>query len=126
MVVMSGERDRTSEAQGLALELSTPVQYVPGVGPRRAELLGRLGITTAADLIKQAMINVFRRMKREDSEARMLLQIHDELVFEVPSSQVNALSELVIAEMSNAGQLSVPLKVDVKTGCNWADCEPLA
>ena len=48
---MAVERDNATEGQGVVLELSTAVQYVPGVGPRRAELLERLGITTAADLI---------------------------------------------------------------------------
>ena len=76
-------------------------------------------------MIKQAMINVHRRLKREHLSARMLLQIHDELVFEFPPSELSRLATLVSEEMSSAGQLSVPLKVDVKTGANWAECEPL-
>lgn len=80
---------------------------------------------SAADLIKVAMINVHRRMKRENIRARMLLQIHDELVFEVPPVEVPLLASLVEEEMAGAFQLDVPLKVDVKTGPNWEACEAL-
>jgi DNA polymerase-1 len=79
---------------------------------------------SAADLIKQAMIAVERRLRREASPARMLLQIHDELVFEVPSEQLNDLATLVREEMVGAGALRVPLKVDLKAGPNWADAKP--
>ncbi len=78
---------------------------------------------SAADLIKQAMINVHGRMQREKLHARMLLQIHDELVFEVPSNELDCLASLVREEMSSAFQLKVPLRVDVKVGDNWAECE---
>ena len=54
----------------------------------------------------------------------MLLQIHDELVFEVPADRSIALAKLVVEEMSGVMPLRVPLKVDVKTGRNWADTEP--
>ena len=77
---------------------------------------------SAADLIKLAMIRVHDRLRREKHPARMLLQIHDELVFEVPSEQVANLAELVTEEMTGAGELAVPLKVDVKSGSNWAQC----
>lgn len=96
---------------------------------RHRTLPERIAINTviqgsAADLIKQAMINVYGRLQREKSQARMLLQIHDELVFEVPSEQLAELSNLVTEEMIAAGRLDVPLKVDVKAGKNWAECEP--
>ena len=55
----------------------------------------------------------------------MLLQIHDELVFEVKQCDCESLSKLVREEMSAVAQLSVPLKVDVKAGLNWAECEPI-
>ena len=53
----------------------------------------------------------------------MLLQIHDELLFEVPPDEVNELARLVVAEMSGVMPLRVPLQVDVKFGDNWAECE---
>ena len=98
---------------------------------RQRNLPERIAINTviqgsAADLIKQAMIQVHRRLKSEKLHARMLLQIHDELVFEVPPEEVSPLAALVIQEMSGVGPLSVPLQVDVKTGANWAECEPLS
>ena len=96
---------------------------------RQRTLPERIAINTviqgsAADLIKKAMINVHDRMRREKLQARMLLQIHDELIFEVPSEEVDGLACLVREEMTTVQQLGVPLKVDVKVGDNWADCEP--
>lgn len=81
---------------------------------------------TAADLIKLAMINVQARLQAEDTNttAQMLLQIHDELVFEVAPDEVDTLAELVVEEMNSVMELAVPLKVDVKYGDNWAECEP--
>ncbi len=98
-------------------------------GSRQRNLPERIAINTviqgsAADIIKQAMIHVFRRLRRERSPARMLLQIHDELLFEAPGEEIEALGRLVTEEMSGAFPLSVPLKVDVKVGDNWAECEP--
>jgi DNA polymerase-1 len=74
-------------------------------------------------LIKKAMISVYDRIRREGLQARMLLQIHDELVFEVPSEEVDQLASLVKEEMTLVERLAVPLKVDVKVGDNWAECE---
>ena len=79
---------------------------------------------SAADLIKLAMIGVYRRLKKEPIAAHMLLQIHDELVFEVSPKDIDGLAKLVIEEMSHVLPLDVPLKVDVKHGDNWAECEP--
>jgi DNA polymerase-1 len=70
------------------------------------------------------MISIHRRLKRERLPARMLLQIHDELIFEVPTPELDYLASLVTEEMSKAQALEVPLQVDVKAGNNWADAEP--
>jgi DNA polymerase-1 len=82
---------------------------------------------SAADLIKVAMLNVYRRLKNENRQARMLLQIHDELVFEAPPGELAAVAALVHEEMTRAlaDRLQVPLKVDVEAGPNWLDTEPL-
>jgi len=80
---------------------------------------------SAADLIKRAMINVFDRLQRENHPARMLLQIHDELVFEAPEQEVTSLVELARREMSTALELNVPIVVDAKAGDNWLDAEPV-
>ena len=94
-------------------------------GRRQLTLPERTAVNTviqgsAADLIKLAMINIHRRLQAENHPGRMLLQIHDELVFEVPEAEVLSLQELVREEMEQAMQLDVPLKVDVSVGDNWA------
>jgi DNA polymerase-1 len=76
---------------------------------------------TAADLMKMAMINVWNRLQADLPDVRLLLQIHDELILEVPDAQVDAASALLREEMENVYALSVPLKVDVSTGSTWAD-----
>jgi DNA polymerase-1 len=96
--------------------------------PRQRTLPERIAINTviqgsAADIIKRAMILVYRRLMTEGLVAKMLLQIHDELVFEFPPDEEARLRQIVTQEMTAAANLAVPLKVDVKTGRNWAECE---
>jgi DNA polymerase-1 len=79
---------------------------------------------SAADLIKLAMIAIDGRLRNESLDAKMILQIHDELVFEVAPDDVDRLAQLVQQDMRSVLQLRVPLKVDVKWGDNWAECEP--
>jgi DNA polymerase-1 len=80
---------------------------------------------SAADLIKGARLNIHRRLRREKCQARMLLQIHDELVFEFPPSEVAVIRALVHEEMTQAlaDRLQVPLKVDISVGPNWHDTQ---
>ncbi len=80
---------------------------------------------SAADMIKIAMIRVHRRLEKANLQAKLLLQIHDELVFEVAPQDVSALSEMVRKEMIEAVAVNVPLKVDIKLGSNWSDCEAM-
>jgi DNA polymerase-1 len=75
---------------------------------------------TAADLIKLAMIRVARGLRADRLSTRMLLQVHDELLLEVPEKEVAAVTSLVTREMSGAGTLKVPLVVDVGSGPSWA------
>ena len=77
----------------------------------------------AADVMKLAMIRVHRNLEESGLQARMLLQVHDELMFEAPAGEVDALQEIVLQEMPNALEMSVPLKVDVKKGYNWGEME---
>jgi len=74
---------------------------------------------SAADLIKVAMINIQRRIEREDLPVKMILQIHDELVFELPSEEAETYSKWISDEMTGAIKLDVPLKVDVAIGPTW-------
>jgi len=78
---------------------------------------------TAADLIKLAMIAIHKRLREEKLDAKMILQVHDELLFEVPVKEKAALEKLVKEEMEGVYQLEVPLEVEVCTGPNWRDME---
>ncbi len=104
------------------------IRGIRRVTSRQRNLPERTAINTviqgsAADLIKLAMINVHHRLRKERRSARMLLQIHDELVFEVPPDELDLVSRMVVDEMSGVMRLAVPLKVDSKTGDNWAECQ---
>ena len=78
---------------------------------------------SAADLIKQAMINVHQRMQTEQHPGKMLLQIHDELVFEAPEEGVDSLIDLAREEMVSALEVDVPIVVDCKVGDNWLEAD---
>ena len=96
--------------------------------PQRRAAAERLAINTvvqgsAADLIKQAMINIAARIRSDHRPAEMLLQIHDELVFEIPRDAVDADREMIVEEMATAIDLDVPLKVDVGVGENWLEAK---
>lgn len=75
----------------------------------------------AADIIKIAMVRIHERLKKEGIKAKMILQVHDELIFEVVPGELEKLKEIVITEMSGAARLDVPLKVDWGTGNNWLE-----
>ncbi|MFH1090635.1 MAG: DNA polymerase I, partial [Pseudomonadota bacterium] len=75
---------------------------------------------TAADLIKKAMLQVHRAMKKAGYKSKMILQVHDELVFEAPEDEIEPLADLVKREMEGVIKLDVPLVVDVSVGVNWA------
>jgi DNA polymerase-1 len=74
---------------------------------------------TAADLIKVAMVRISRRLGEEGFEAAMIMQVHDELVFEAPAAEQEALKALIRREMEGVIQLQVPLKVEISSGKNW-------
>lgn len=76
---------------------------------------------TAADIIKIAMIRVYRRLKKELPEAKLILQVHDELIVEAPEAMAQKAAEILREEMQNAVKLSVPLPADAKIGKTWYD-----
>jgi DNA polymerase-1 len=80
---------------------------------------------SAADLIKLAMLGIYRRLRAEKLHARLLLQIHDELVLESPPDELHSVATLVREEMTAALKLDVPLEVDVAAGENWLDVKEL-
>jgi len=75
----------------------------------------------AADIIKLAMVNVHRRLKEEKLKARLILQVHDELIVECPANEADRVRELLVHEMENAVKLTVPLTVDAHIGSTWAE-----
>lgn len=78
---------------------------------------------TAADLIKLAMIRIDEEIRKRRMKSRMTLQVHDELVFEVPESEVEAMKTLVRERMEDAHKLVVPLLVELGVGSNWRDLD---
>ena len=103
-----------------------PINGIKTTTGRNRNLAERTAINTiiqgsAADLIKRAMIRIDQELIIGGFQARMLLQIHDELVFEAPMEEIPVLAQLVRREMIGALDLKVPLKVDLATGSNWLD-----
>ncbi|GGE42235.1 DNA polymerase I [Psychroflexus planctonicus] len=76
---------------------------------------------SAADIIKVAMIRIHEKLKKQNFKTKMLLQVHDELIFDVPKEELDDLQKLIKQEMENAYELIVPLKVDIGTGQNWLE-----
>ena len=122
--------DNTREAagrQGFVETVFGRRLYLPEINARNAQrrqYAERSAINapmqgTAADIIKRAMIRVHDWLQADDAGGRMIMQVHDELVFEVREDRVDAFSEQVTDIMSGAADLAVPLKVDVGTGPNW-------
>jgi len=100
-------------------DISSRNQVVRGNAERNAINAPIQG--SAADIIKIAMIRIHERLKAGRLKSKMLLQVHDELIFEVADGEMDQISQMVVAEMSNAAQLRVPLIVDWGSGNNWLE-----
>jgi DNA polymerase-1 len=96
-------QNRTIKAQAERMAINSPIQG------------------TAADIIKLAMINIDKVMTEKNLKSKMLLQVHDELIFEVEEDELEAMKEIVRDGMENVVDLRVPLKVDMGIGINWYD-----
>jgi DNA polymerase-1 len=126
--------DRTvdeARREGRVKTLFGRVRPIPDINSKNFNLRGfaeRTAVNTplqgtAADLIKLAMIRIDRELRERNLHSQMLLQVHDELVFEVPKAEVDILRELVKREMEQAYALRVPLVVKIEVGLNWRDME---
>lgn len=102
-------------------ELSTGKAMTRAFGERVARNMPIQG--TAADIIKIAMVRVDERLKRENMQARLILQVHDELIVEAPKSESEKAAKILQEEMENAVQLSVPLTADAAIGKTWYDAK---
>ena len=105
-----------------------PVPGISAQNKQKRSLAERIAINTiiqgsAADLIKVAMNRVHARLKKMDSSTKMLLQIHDELLFELPKEELDTARRAIEEEMTQAIEFQVPVKVNVKTGKNWLEVE---
>jgi len=123
----------TAYAQGYVSTLLNRRRYLPELHSRdynRRQAAERMAVNmpvqgTAADIMKIAMIQVRAELRKRNMDAAMLLQVHDELLFEVRQEDVNGLAALAVDVMRSAFDLRVPLKVDVKVGRNWGEMEPV-
>src|SRR5690625_83472 len=120
---------REAKDQGYVETIFHRRRYLPDINSRNFNLRSfaeRTAMNTpiqgsAADIIKVAMIQVAERLEEENLEANMLLQVHDELVFEAPESEIPALKKLVEETMESAIELEIPLKVESDSGDTWYD-----
>jgi DNA polymerase-1 len=127
--VYMDESIRKARERGFVTTMFGRKRYLPDINSRNQVVRGnaeRNAINapiqgTAADIIKIAMISIHKRLQEEKFMSKMILQVHDELIFETVLSELDKLKDLVIHEMSEAAKLSVPLKVDWGTGNNWLE-----
>src|SRR5699024_2464275 len=106
-------------------------RYLPDINARNFNVRSfaeRTAINTpiqgsAADILKIAMLKVAERLANEKMQATMLLQVHDELVFEAPEEEIEKLQQVITESMEQAVELQVPLKVDCSVGDTWYDAK---
>lgn len=104
-------------------DINSGVQMIRAGAERMAVNMPIQG--TAADLMKIAMIAVYQELKRKSPKTKMLLQVHDELVFEVPKDEIDKVAKIIDNKMEKIHQLCVPIKVDTEVGNNWDQMEKI-
>jgi len=119
------ERTRESGFTATLFGRVRPIPEINSRNPAQRNFAERTALNspiqgTAADLIKLAMINIHRRLPEEKLQTQMLLQVHDELVFEVPTKELKAARQLIQTEMEQVYSLDIPLVVDIHSGPHWA------
>jgi DNA polymerase-1 len=102
-------------------ELSSSNGMLRAFGERVARNMPIQG--TAADIIKIAMVKVYNRLKAEKMEAKLVLQVHDELIVEAPENEIERAAKILSEEMENACQMKVRLRADVNIGKTWYDAK---
>ncbi|MDO8488976.1 MAG: DNA polymerase, partial [Candidatus Omnitrophota bacterium] len=120
---------KRAEEKGFVTTLLGRRRYIPEINNKNMgikQFAQRQAVNTplqgtASDLIKLAMINIAAQIKSKGLEAKMILQIHDELVFDLPNHELDVLAVLVKKEMEHVMKLGVPIKVDMKKGINWLE-----
>ncbi len=125
------EQISRAEKDGFVTTISGRRRYLPGVFNKNQairQFAQRQAVNTpiqgsASDLIKMAMVEIYNQMRREKSGSTMILQVHDELIFDVVSGELKSFSAMVKDKMENVMKLEVPIKVDLKAGENWSEME---
>jgi DNA polymerase-1 len=120
---------RQAEEQGYVTTILGRRLPIPDIGSSNANIRAyaqRNAVNypiqgSAADLIKLAMLRVTGRMRQEGLKSRLIMQVHDELVFEAPEEERVVMEQLVAHEMEHAAELKVPLRVDMNAGKNWSE-----
>ncbi len=128
------ETKASTKERGYAETLLGRRRYLPEIRSnnfQRRNAAERMAVNmpvqgTAADVMKRAMIDVSAALRERELRSRMLLQVHDELIFEAPAEEIDALAALLHEIMPAALDLIVPMQIDVKAASNWRDLEPLA
>ena len=123
------ETIKKTEQTGYVTTISGRRRYIPTINSHNKtekSAAERIAVNTpiqgsAADIVKMAMLNLDKSLTAEKSKARLLLQVHDELILECPKSDAEKASFLVKTEMEQAAALSIPLRVSVETGSRWGD-----
>jgi len=127
------ERIKEAEEKGFVTTIMKRRRYFPEIknsNHNRRSFAQRAAMNaplqgSAADLIKVAMLEVWRDLKKENLLGKIVLQVHDELILEVPESEILTTAGILKKDMENAFKLSVPLVVELKAGFSWYDLEPL-
>jgi DNA polymerase I len=122
---------KVAKQQGFVTTILQRRRYLPEITSRNFNIRSfaeRTAMNTpiqgsAADIIKKAMIDMAERLKSENLQSRLLLQVHDELIFEAPKEEIEKLKQIVPDVMENAVELTVPLKVDYSYGPTWFDAK---
>jgi DNA polymerase-1 len=127
------EQIKRAQVDGFVTTILGRHRYIPEINNKNQairQFAERQAINTpiqgsASDLIKLAMIDIHRQIKQQGLKTKMMMQIHDELVFDVPDVEMKKVVELVKDRMENVMKLDVPIRLDLKKGKNWLEMEPV-
>jgi len=131
--VFIDEQIRRAEKDGFVTTISGRRRYLPDINNKNQairQFAQRQAVNTpiqgsASDLIKMAMVEIHRQIRDKKEDGVLILQVHDELVFDVKKEVLKSFSAMVKNKMENVLKLAVPIKVDLKAGKNWSKMEEL-
>jgi len=118
---------------GYVCTITGRIRYIPDIYSERVQVKNaaeRIALNTpiqgsSADIIKTAMINIYNEIKIRGYKSQLLLQVHDDLLFEVPVNETDSMISIIRDKMENSVTLSVPMAVDIKAGKNWGEMKDI-